>query len=222
MAPALGMGHGAPPQRPLGSPSSPAGNKGLGLNAPNPIHGAPPSRNSPSKSPGAHRCQPRGAGSAPTTAMEQGGPQPAPAWQCHRLTPPTSASQSRHRRPPCVEPCLPQMLQDPPITAPRPPQPAKRNSAFKNRCQFLHREVAGAKARAQRWLTGTRRQRICSCLEEAEELNLLKAPYFSKKNQFFPHRVISFLKPASLLSTRKSAHNYKPRKKRFLEIFICS
>lgn len=35
---------------------------------------------------------------------------------------------------------------------------------------------------------------ICSCLEEAEELNSLKAPYFSKKNQFFPHRVISFLK----------------------------
>lgn len=65
-------------------------------------------------------------------------------------------------------------------------------------------------------------QQICSCLEEAEELNLLKAPYFSKKNQLFPHRVISFLKPASLLSTRKSAHNYKPRKKRFLEIFICS
>lgn len=65
-------------------------------------------------------------------------------------------------------------------------------------------------------------QGIWSCLKEAEELKLLKAPYFPKKNQFFPLGVISFLKPAFLLSTRKSARNYKPRKKRFLEIFICS
>lgn len=46
--------------------------------------------------------------------------------------------------------------------------------------------------------------------------------FFSKKNPFFPHRVSSFLKPASLLSPRKSAHNYKAGKERFLEIFICS
>lgn len=45
---------------------------------------------------------------------------------------------------------------------------------------------------------------------------------FPRRKPFFPHRVSSFLKPASLLSPRKSAHNYKAGKERFLEIFICS
>lgn len=53
-------------------------------------------------------------------------------------------------------------------------------------------------------------------------VKLAQGTIFSKKNQFFPHGVISFLKPASLLSTRKSARNYRPRKKGLLEIFICS
>lgn len=46
---------------------------------------------------------------------------------------------------------------------------------------------------------------------------------FPRRKPFFPHRVSSFLKTSlPFIPKKKSAHNYKAGKERFLEIFICS
>lgn len=66
-------------------------------------------------------------------------------------------------------------------------------------------------------------QRMFSCLEEAEELNSLKAPYFFQEEsvlptqgQFFFETSLPFIPKKNLLIIIKQG------RERFLEIFICS